>query len=49
MEQDLDLLSFKILSYGPCFVGTGIVVEKEDGGGDWTLAADLLNDFGQAA
>ena len=29
--QDLDLLSFKILSYGPCFVGTGIVLEKEDG------------------
>ena len=40
------LLFFK--SYGPCFVGTGIVVEKEDvpGGGDWTLAADLLDDFG---
>ena len=38
------------LSYSPGFVGTGIVVaEKDDvlGGGDWTLAADLLDDFGQ--
>ena len=45
----MDFLFFKILSYGPCFVGTGIVVEKEDilGGGDWMLAADLLDDFGQ--
>lgn len=42
-------LSFKIPSYGPCFVGTGIVVEKENvlGGGDWTLAVDLLDDCGQ--
>ena len=40
--QDTELL-------GPCFVGTGIVVEKEAtlGGGDWTLAADLLDNFGQ--
>ena len=45
----MDFLSFKILNYGPCFVGTVIVVEKEAalGGGDWTLAADLLDDFGQ--
>ena len=29
-------LSFKILTYSPCFVGPGIVGEKEDslGGGD---------------
>lgn len=42
-------LSFKILTYSPCFVGPGIVGEKEDslGGGDWTLAADLLDNFGQ--
>ena len=45
----LGFFPFKILSYGPCFEGTGIVVEKEDvlGDGDWTLAADLLDDFGQ--
>ena len=32
----------------PCFVGTGIVVSKEDVlvGGEWTLAADL-DVFGQ--
>ena len=41
-------VSLKILNYSPCFVVTGIAV-KEDilGGGDWILAADLLDDFGQ--
>ena len=51
MGQVLDVLSFKILSCGPCFVGTGIVEEEEEdvvGGGDWMLAADhLLGDFGK--
>ena len=33
----------------PCFVGTGIVMEKENvlGGGDWVLAAELPDDFRQ--
>ena len=39
----------KILSYSPSFVGTGIVVEKQDvlGGVDWALAGNLSADFGQ--
>ena len=40
--------SFKIPIYGPCFVGTGIVVGDVLGGGDWTLDADVLDrHFGQ--
>ena len=42
-------LPLKVQSYGPCLVGTGTVVEKDDvlGGGDWMPAADsdLLDDF----
>lgn len=47
--QDLGILSFRIYSYGPCFVLTGILVEIKDvlRGADWMLAADLQDDFGQ--
>ena len=44
-----NFLSFKVLTYGSCFVGTGIVMEQESilGGVYCTLAADLLDNFGQ--
>ena len=49
MGQDLGILSFRISSYGPCFVLTGILMEIKDvlRGADWMLAADLQDDFGQ--
>lgn len=38
-----------MVSFDPCFVRTGNVVEKDDvlGGGDCRLAVDLQDNFGQ--
>ena len=44
MGQELGFFVLQDTELKPLFVGTGIVVKKEDilGGGVWTLTADLL-------
>ena len=43
--QELDIFSLKILSYGACFAGTSVVMEKEDvlGGDGWTTLGKTVS------